>query len=89
MQRDRVFEHYQDLELGYQRAAELLGRAHRRLGRGPGRAGRDPDRRTRPTTTSSPTGSRRRPYEPGQEVVISYRMRAVSAIGAMHPGGKA
>ena len=30
-----------------------------------------------------------RAFEPGQEVVLSYRLRAASAIGAMHPGGKA
>ena len=29
-----------------------------------------------------------RPFEPGQEVVISYRLRAAAAVGAMHPGGK-
>ena len=29
-----------------------------------------------------------RPYEPGQEINVSYRLRSVAAISGMHPGGK-
>jgi len=29
-----------------------------------------------------------RPYEPGQEVSLSYRLRAATANAEMHPGGK-
>ena len=89
MQRDRVFEHYQDLEAHLPPAAGLLGRAHRPMGRGPGRAGRDPDGGRDPRQHRGLLAAATGPYEPGQEVVLSYRLRAAAAIGAMHPGGKA
>ena len=57
------------------------------MGRGPDRTRRNPD----PDETHDnivaywePT----RPYEPGQEINVSYRLRSVAAINGMHPGGK-
>ena len=77
MQRDRTFEHYQDLDLGYEVAAELLGRAARQLGRGAHRTGRDP--------TGDETNDNIVAYwtpkavpEPGQTLTWGYRITAVT-----------
>ena len=77
MQRDRVFENYQDLEAHLPPAARLLGRADRRNGARAGSSWSRSRRRTRPTTTSSPIGSRAGPTSRARRSTISYRLRAV------------
>ncbi len=69
MQRDRDFEHYEDLEARYDLRPSALGRAQRRLGSRTASSWCRFPIPTRPTTTSSPTGcptsrrSRRQPYD--------------------------
>jgi periplasmic glucans biosynthesis protein len=88
MQRDRIFENYQDLEAHY----------HLRPGywvepTGPWGEGQV-------KLMELPTGNEthdnivaywqpKQPYEPGQEITFGYRMRAIGDASAMHPGGKA
>jgi periplasmic glucans biosynthesis protein len=87
MQRDRTFENYQDLEAHY----------HLRPGywvepTGPWGEGQV-------KLLELPTGNEthdnvvaywqpKQPYEPGQEITLAYRMRAIAGAGDMHPGGK-
>jgi glucans biosynthesis protein len=88
MQRDRMFENYQDLEANYHlrpgywvEPAGNWGEGHVEL-------------------IEIPTGNEthdnivaywkpKQPYEPGQEITLGYRMRAVTRSDDMHPGGKA
>jgi glucans biosynthesis protein len=86
MQRDRVFEDYQDLEAFYHLRpsywVEPLG------GWGEGRV----QLLELPTPDETHDNivaywEPRQPYEPGQEVVFAYRLRAVST-SPMHPGGR-
>ena len=88
MQRDRVFENYQDLEAFYHQRPGYWVEPIGQWGEGwvelvelP-----TPDE-THDNIVAYWTPAR--PYEPGQEVTISYRLRAATAIGQMHPGGKA
>ena len=87
MQRDRVFENYQDLEAHYHKRpgywVEPIGEW------GEGRI----ELAEIPTTDETHDNvvaywEPNRPYEPGQEINVSYRLRAVAAINGMHPGGK-
>ncbi len=87
MQRDRIFENYQDLEAQY----------HLRPGywvepTGPWGEGQV-------KLLELPTGNEtidnivafwqpKQPYEPGQEIIFTYRMRSLLAPDGMHPGGK-
>jgi periplasmic glucans biosynthesis protein len=87
MQRDRVFENYQDLEAFYHQRPGYWVEPIGQWGEGwvelvelP-----TPDE-THDNIVAYWTPAR--PYEPGQEVTISYRLRAATAIGQMHPGGK-
>jgi glucans biosynthesis protein len=86
MQRDRVFEDYQDLEAFYHLRpsywVEPLG------GWGEGRV----QLLELPTPDETHDNivaywEPRQPYEPGQEVVFTYRLRAIST-SPMHPGGR-
>jgi glucans biosynthesis protein len=88
MQRDRVFENYQDLEAYY----------HKRPGYWVEPIGQWGEGRVDLVEIPTPDETHdnivaywkpSRPYEPGQEVNIAYRLRAVAAVGGMHPGGKA
>ena len=88
MQRDRVFENYQDLEAFY----------HQRPGYWVEPMGPWGEGRVELVEIPTPDETHdnivaywqpNRPYEQGQEVTISYRLRAVGDTGAMHPGAKA
>ncbi len=87
MQRDRMFENYQDLEAFYHRRPGYFVEPSGNWGEG------------RVDLIEIPTGDEthdnvvvywqpRQPYEQGQEVTYAYRMRAVSSSAQMHPGGK-
>jgi periplasmic glucans biosynthesis protein len=87
MQRDRVFENYQDLEAAYHLRPGYWVEPVGNWGEG------------RVTLVEIATGNEthdnivaywepRQPYEPGQEIAFAYRMRAVSSSDEMHPGGK-
>jgi glucans biosynthesis protein len=88
MQRDRIFENYQDLEANY----------HHRPGYWVEPKGQWGEGRVELMELPTPDETHdnvvaywepARPYEPGQEVVIDYRLRAVGPTNEMHPGGKA
>ncbi|NBJ12224.1 OpgD/OpgG family glucan biosynthesis protein [Microvirga arsenatis] len=88
MQRDREFEHYQDLEAHYHQRPGYWVEPIGQWGEGWVELVEIPT----PDETHDNIVAYWQPnraYEPGQEVVISYRLRAAAAIGAMHPGGKA
>ena len=87
MQRDRVFESYQDLEAFYHERPGYWVEPVGQWGEG------------RVVLVELPTENEvhdnivaywqpRQPYEQGQEVTLSYRMRSIARTDAMHPGGK-
>jgi glucans biosynthesis protein len=87
MQRDRLFENYQDLEASY----------HERSGYWVEPVGDWGEGFVELVELPTPDETHdnivaywqpRQPYEAGQEVAFSYRMRAVSSTERMHPGGK-
>jgi len=87
MQRDRVFENYQDLEAYY----------HQRPGYWVEPVGDWGEGWVELVELPTPDETHdnivaywqpNRPYEPGQEITFSYRLRAAAAVGSMHPGGK-
>lgn len=87
MQRDRLFENYQDLEAFY----------HERPGYWVEPVGEWGEGRVQlveiPTENETHDNivaywQPRQSYEPGQEIAFAYRMRAVSSTDRMHPGGK-
>jgi glucans biosynthesis protein len=87
MQRDRMFENYQDLEATYHQRPGYWVEPIGQWGEGWVELVEIPT----PDETHDNIVAYwqpNRPFEPGQEVVLSYRLRAASAIGAMHPGGK-
>ncbi|MBL0406850.1 glucan biosynthesis protein G [Microvirga aerilata] len=88
MQRDRVFENYQDLEAHYHLRPGYWVEPIGQWGEGWVELVEIP---TQDETHDNIVAywQPNRPYEPGQEVVLSYRLRAAAAIGGMHPGGKA
>jgi glucans biosynthesis protein len=88
LQRDRAFESYQDLEAHYHERPGYWVEPVGAWGQG------------RVELVEIPTGNEThdnivaywqpaRPYEPGQEVAVSYRLRAVSSARGMHHGGMA
>jgi glucans biosynthesis protein len=87
MQRDRVFENYQDLEAFYHERPGYWVEPVGQWGEG------------HVALVELPTENEthdnivaywqpRQPYEPGQDINLSYRMRSVADTRAMHPGGK-
>jgi len=87
LQRDRIFENYQDLEAFYHLRPGYWVEPTGSWGEG------------RVELIELPTDNEtadnvvaywqpRAPYEPGQEVAFGYRIRAVSATDDLHPGGK-
>lgn len=87
LQRDRRFESYQDLEAFYHQRpgywvepAGAWGEGHVELLELP------TDNETADNVVAY--WQPRNPYEPGQEIAFGYRIRAVSASEAMHPGGQ-
>ncbi|WP_414472067.1 glucan biosynthesis protein [Microvirga sp. M2] len=87
MQRDRVFENYQDLEAYY----------HQRPGYWVEPVGDWGEGWVELVELPTPDETHdnivaywqpNKPYEAGQEVTFSYRLRAAAAIGTMHSGGK-
>ncbi|MFC4174749.1 glucan biosynthesis protein [Microvirga sp. GCM10011540] len=88
MQRDRVFENYQDLEAYYHKRPGYWVEPMGNWGEGQVELVEIPT----PDETHDNIVAYwqpNQPYEPGQEIAISYRLRAVAAVGGMHPGGKA
>jgi glucans biosynthesis protein len=88
MQRDRVFEHYQDLDLHYELRPSYWIEPVGQWGEG------------QVELTEIPTGdetndnivaywSPKAVPEPGREITLGYRIRAISNEDALHPGGKA
>jgi periplasmic glucans biosynthesis protein len=87
MQRDRSFETYQDLEATYHERPGYWVEPVGQWGEG------------FVELVELPTGDEthdnvvaywqpKQPYEPGQDVTLTYRMRAIAGTDAMHPGGK-
>ncbi|MBZ6077418.1 glucan biosynthesis protein [Microvirga puerhi] len=87
MQRDRVFENYQDLETSYHKRPSYWVEPVGEWGEG------------RVELVEIPTPDEThdnivaywqpgRPLEAGQEVTLTYRLRALTSSNAMHPGGK-
>lgn len=87
MQRDRIFENYQDLEANYNLRPGYWVEPVGNWGEG------------HVELVEIPTGNEthdnvvaywkpRQPYEAGQEIAFGYRMRAVSDTAEMHSGGK-
>jgi glucans biosynthesis protein len=87
MQRDRVFENYQDLEAHYHQRPGYWVEPMGEWGEGRIELAEIP---TRDETHDNIVAywEPNRPYEPGQEINVSYRLRSVAAITGMHPGGK-
>ncbi len=87
MQRDRLFDHYQDLEAFYHLRPSYWVEPTSQWGEG------------RVDLVEIPTDAEvhdnivalwtpRAPYDTGQEVQFSYRIRAMTEGGNLHPGGK-
>jgi glucans biosynthesis protein len=87
MQRDRSFESYQDLEALYHERPGYWVEPQGSWGEGQVELIELP---TADETQDNIVASwePRQPYEPGQEIVIAYRVRAMAATDALHPGGK-
>lgn len=88
MQRDRVFEHYQDLDLAYELRPSYWIEPRGQWGEG------------RIDLVEIPTSDEtndnvvafwtpKEPTQAGQPVTLGYRMTAVTNADALHPGGKA
>jgi periplasmic glucans biosynthesis protein len=87
VQRDRTFENYQDLEAHYHQRPGYWVEPTGQWGEGFVKL------------VEIPTGNEthdnvvaywqpKQPYEPGQEITFSYRMRSLLGADGMHPGGK-
>jgi glucans biosynthesis protein len=87
MQRDRLFENYHDLEAAYHERPGYWVEPVGEWGEGWVEL---VELATADETHDNVVAywQPRQPYEPGQEIVFSYRMRAVSGTERMHPGGK-
>ena len=87
VQRDRLFENYQDLEATYDLRPGYWVEPVGQWGEGFVELVELP---TPDETHDNVVAYWRpkQPWEPGQEITLTYRMRAVSSTDAMHPGGK-
>ncbi|GLK80429.1 glucan biosynthesis protein [Methylopila turkensis] len=88
MQRDRLFEHYQDLDLAYQLRPSYW--VEPREGWGAGRVELvelPTDDETNDNIVAFWVSNE--PVEAGQERVYGYRLKSLSSDGRMHPGGRA
>jgi glucans biosynthesis protein len=88
MQRDRTFEHYQDLDLAYEQRPSYWVEPRGQWGEG------RVDLVEIPTTDETNDNivvywTPRATPEPGQTVTLNYRMTALLDSHALHPGGKA
>jgi periplasmic glucans biosynthesis protein len=88
MQRDRTFEHYQDLDLAYELRPSYWIEPDGEWGEGHVELIELP--------TSDETNDNivalwapRQPLEPGREVVFSYRIKSILDADDLHPGGRA
>lgn len=88
MQRDRIFEHYQDLDLNYERRPGYWIEPHEGWGEG------------QVELVELPTGDEtndnivafwrpKAPVEPGQTLTFRYRMRSLTGTEGLNPGGMA
>lgn len=87
MQRDRVFENYEDLEAFYHKRPGYWVEPIGQWGEGFVELAEIPT----PDETHDNIVAYWKPsraYEPGQEITLSYRLRAIADASAMHPGGK-
>ncbi|MDF2812534.1 MAG: glucan biosynthesis protein [Microvirga sp.] len=87
MQRDRVFENYQDLEAHYHKRPGYWVEPIGDWGEGRIELAEIP---TKDETHDNIVAywEPNRAFEAGQEINVSYRLRSVAAISGMHPGGK-
>jgi glucans biosynthesis protein len=88
MQRDRTFEHYQDLDLAYEKRPSYWIEPRDDWGEGHVELVEIP---TGDETNDNIVASwvPRQPVEAGQTVVLRYRMKAVKDADGLHPGGRA
>jgi glucans biosynthesis protein len=88
MQRDRTFENYQDLEATYHMRPGYWVEPIGSWGEGKVELVEIP---TRDETEDNIVAywEPRTPWEPGQEVVIAYRLKSVTHGDGLHPGAKA
>jgi glucans biosynthesis protein len=87
LQRDRIFENYQDLEAFYHLRPGYWVEPAGSWGEGRVQLVEIP---TKDETHDNVVAywEPRQPYEVGQEIVVAYRLRAVGATNDLHPGGK-
>ena len=87
MQRDRIFEHYQDLDLSYERRPSYWIEPHEGFGEG------------QVELVELPTGDEtndnivafwrpKAPVEAGQTLTFRYRMRSITGTEGLNPGGR-
>ncbi|MEN3931129.1 glucan biosynthesis protein G [Microvirga sp. W0021] len=88
MQRDRVFENYQDLEAAYHKRPGYWIEPIGQWGEGAVELLELPtDNETHDNTAAY--WQPKQPLKPGQETTLSYKLTAVSAYKKLHPGGRA
>ena len=88
MQRDRVFEHYQDLDLNYELRPSYWIQPEGEWGEG------HVELIELPTTDETNDNivalwAPRQPLAPGREHVIRYRISSLGDVDQLHPGGRA
>ncbi len=88
MQRDRLFEHYQDLDLAYHRRPSYWIEPIGDWAKGPSLS------LNLPTTDETNDNivaywRPKEPIEPGTEMTIRYRLRSISDASQLQPGGRA
>jgi glucans biosynthesis protein len=88
MQRDRVFEHYQDLDLTYELRPSYWIQPEGEWGEG------HVELIELPTTDETNDNivalwAPRQPLAPGREHVIRYRISSLGDVDQLHPGGRA
>jgi glucans biosynthesis protein len=88
MQRDRTFEHYQDLDLAYEKRPSYWIEPRDDWGEGHVELVEIP---TADETNDNIVASwvPRQPVEAGQTLTLRYRMKAVKDADGLHPGGRA